>query len=169
MVPADFDTGIIVQVGEQFTQTHPPYKVSVLSVPMEEQIYYEEKLVIMLVARDAPEIIFLPYDRFLYYAQQDALTPLEDVKQAIKDIVPYGDRLEYGVFDQTLYGVPHPSKAGLFAIISISDKLDLSKKLLLDIINAMPYTPNIDDKKAAPPPTFFDTLRETAEETKSAK
>lgn len=168
MVPADFDAPIIQQLGEEFAQKHPPYKVNVLTIPQEEQLFYEEKLVIMLVARDAPEIIFLPYDRFLYYARQGALASLESIRQMVKDIVPYGERLDYGMFDNTLYGIPHPSKAGLFSIISITDNQELSKRLLLEIIAAMPYTEGIDDRRAAPPPTFLDALRKTAQESEDA-
>lgn len=147
MVPVDSDVGVIQQVAKEYDEHNTELNVNVLSVPTDDPLYYDQKLVIMLVAREPPEIIYLPYERFLAYASQGALGSLDVIKPSVVSAAPFGKRLNTATIDGKLMGIPHPSKQGFFAIPSLAKHREPAQQLLLQIVKALPFTPGIDDTK----------------------
>lgn len=145
MVPTSPDFATIERVAHQFDASHDDVRVSAISIPL----YYEEKLVVMLAAKDAPGIILLPYARLAEYVKQGVLTPLDELKTPALKTVAYGKRINNGVVDGHLYGLPHPSQPGLFAVPASAHQVAAAKEMLLLLLKELPFKPGIDDKQAA--------------------
>lgn len=149
MVPVSLEVDSIQVLAKAFGDTHSEVEVSVLGIPADPSgTYYEEKLVIMLAAKEPPDVIILPYSRFRFYAEQGALTPLDDVRTDVANAVPYAQRLRYAEVGGRLYGLPHPSRAGIFAVPITSANPQIARDLLVHLAKGLPFQPGIDDQEA---------------------
>lgn len=159
MVTADHDE--IREVASDYADAHEDLEISVLVLPADAPDMYEQKLVIMLAAKEPPNLIVLPYSRFQFYASQGALAPLDSIRDEVASAIPYGDRLMNGESDGHLYGIPHPSRSGILAITAASHNRPDAIKLLLYIVNSLPFEPNVNDRLETPA-TMYRTIREGA-------
>lgn len=150
MVTTGPDVDDLEHLAADFSSAHEGLDVSVLVLPADSIEMYEQKLIIMLAAKDPPDIVMLPHSRFVAYAAQGALAPLDAIKDAVAESVPYGKRLGNGETDGHLYGVPHPSRLGILAIPASSQNLVEATGLLLHIVQGLPFTAGLDDL-AGPP------------------
>jgi hypothetical protein len=149
MVPAGQHLYTIEQTVRDYNQEVGKSIASVLSVPIDPQeLYYEQKLVILLAAKQAPDIIILPYNRFRVYAEEGILRPLDHLLSEVADI-GYGSRLEAGIVNGRLYGLPNPGEIGLFAVTNQSRYPTTAEELLLRIVRRIPLEAGLDDRKAA--------------------
>lgn len=157
MVPAWPEVEHIQSLVDTFQKSHAELKVNVLSIPVDPlSAYYEEKLVIMLAAKDPPDVIVLPYPRFQFYASQGAFVPLDGARAEVAQAIPYGRRLNNATVGGVLYGLPHPSRPGIMAVPASSRNPDAAQSLLVYLVKQLPFQPGIDDTEgpagASPPP-----------------
>lgn len=135
MVPSIDDEELWYQLVEEYNQAPPTTKVLELLFtpygPMGSS--FDQKLVVLLAARDGPEVVVLQPDRFQVYAEQQALMPLDDV---VADLERQGisldpNRLDRGRVDGVLYGLPHPFYESFLTAPVISRHTGQGKPLLL--------------------------------------
>lgn len=94
---------------------------------------FDQKFVVLLAARDGPEVVVLQPDRYHLYARQEALMPVEDVVAELErqGIALDPRRLDDATVDGVLYGLPHPLNDSLLAAPVVSRHTGLGKPLLL--------------------------------------
>lgn len=151
MVTTGPDVDSLQHLAADFSSAHEGLEVSVLVLPADSTEMYEQKLIIMLAAKDPPDIIMLPYSRFLVYAAQGALAPLDAIKETVAEAVPYGKRLANGEANGQFYGVPHPSRPGILAVPASSHNLVEATGLLLHVVKGLPFTADLDDLAGGQP------------------
>ena len=145
MTTTGSDLDYLQALANDFSEAHEDLEVSVIVLPADSYDMYEQKLVTMLVAKDPPDIVMLPYSRFVVYASRGALASLEVIKDAVAEAVPYGERLANGEVDGKLYGIPHPSRLVIMAIPASSHNVVEATGLMLHIATNLPFEPGIDD------------------------
>ncbi|MBE3582814.1 MAG: extracellular solute-binding protein [Limnochordaceae bacterium] len=81
LVPTDlFEDDRYQKLAQQFEEAHPGVRVTVISAPYQG---YEQKLLIATAAGDAPDVFMLAPSRAPFYAEHDALLPLDRFWEAL--------------------------------------------------------------------------------------
>lgn len=96
---------------------------------------YDQKLVVLIAARDGPEVVVLEPDRFQVYAEQQALIPLDGVLERLRErgIVLDPERLQAGRINGVLYGLPHPSREA-FLVAPVTSRHSGAGEELLPVL-----------------------------------
>ncbi|NLY52618.1 MAG: hypothetical protein GX063_06885, partial [Firmicutes bacterium] len=107
-----------------------------LAFSVTPSIAYQQKLVVLLGARDAPDIFSLPEEQFLMFAEHRGLLDLAPYLEAEPELVdrffPNGtDR--YRVNDG-IYGIPHPGRNEIFTIWALSPNPDTAWDILVMLL-----------------------------------
>lgn len=146
VVPADFWEGErYTQLADQFEASHPGVTVNVMSTPYAG---YEQKLAIMLAARDQVDVFVLAPSRVGLYADSGALLPLDSKVEELKgsgrmDLAELAYR-----YRDFVYGMRRGREwPALFVVSRRSGHPDLSWELLISILSETVKDP-------APPPGF---------------
>src|SRR5690606_31007653 len=100
---------------------------------------YEQKMVVLMAARESPEIVLFERDRYATYAEQQALVPLDDLPAAlaVRGITLDRARLDELTIDGQLYGLPHPNRPAVISVSRLSIDPDLGKQVLVDLYVAL--------------------------------
>lgn len=125
------------KTASQFETNHAQVRVRVDLSPVAA---YEQKLIILMAAKDAPDVFVLPTDRVGMYAQQGALVPLDafvSENPTALGTIPAA-RMKDGVWNGKRYAVASPSGAGVMAIGTLSRHPNLAWELLTSLLRAMP-------------------------------
>ncbi|NMB25989.1 MAG: extracellular solute-binding protein [Firmicutes bacterium] len=119
---------------DEFNQTHPDYYLSVSVTP---SIAYDQKLVVLLGARDAPDVFSLLEDRYRMFAEHGGLldlTPyIESQSELMERVFPEG--LDAWKVDGAIYGLPHPGRNEVFSIWVSSPQPDLAWQLMVILLD----------------------------------
>lgn len=146
MVPSIDDEELWYRLVETYNQAPPtPKRLELLFTPYGPMgSSFDQKLVVLLAARDGPEVVVLQPDRFQDYAEQEALMPLDDVLSALetRGVRINSERLARGRIDGVLYGLPHPYQESFLVAPVVSRHTGEGKQLLLWIAEKL-YGPPI--------------------------
>lgn len=114
MVPSLEDDLLWRQLVDEYNEDPPTGKrLELIYTPYGPTgIDYEQKLLVLLAARDGPEVVVLEPDLFSVYLQQEFLTPVDEVVAAlVEQGVPLdAARLAEARREGTHYGIPHPER-----------------------------------------------------------
>ncbi|HEX6971637.1 MAG TPA: RING finger protein [Limnochordia bacterium] len=150
MLPATEQRELLTEIVQSYNAQSAVEPVSALWVPAGP--LYEEKLLIMFAARQAPDVVLLPLDRIRLYAKQGALLPLTDLvsdPQGMPAAYPPG-RLDLGRVDGIPYGLPNPGLALWFAVTSQTDQPQAAIEFLRFVVGRIPVAEGIDDEAGLP-------------------
>ena len=138
MVPGGIlETAYYDDFVKEFNESHPEHYLSVFVTPT---IAYDQKLVVLLGARDAPDIFSLWEDRFHMLAEHGGLLELTSF---IKPEDPFLESLpieSVRKVNGVVYGLAHPERNEVFGIWSLSPNPELAWKLM-----KLLFTKLIDD------------------------
>lgn len=114
MVPSLDDEGLWLRAVEAYNQDPANTKrLELLYTPYGVMgNAYDQKLVVLIAARDGPEVVVLEPDRFRAYVEQGALLPLDDLVAALQNqgISFDAERLDAARYEGRIYGLPHPER-----------------------------------------------------------
>lgn len=135
MVPGGIlETTYFDEFADAFNETYPEYYLSVSVTP---SIAYDQKLVVLLGARDAPDVFSLLEDRYRMFAEHDGLldlTPyLESDPEFVARVFPEG--LDAQKVNGGIYGLPHPGRNEIFSIWVASPQPDLAWRLMVLLLD----------------------------------
>lgn len=119
MVPASDDERVWRSAAERLNAAGSGKRIDLAITPDIDGGYmYQQKLVVMLAAKDAPEIVVLPTERYNFFAEYGALIPLDDVYRSLiqSGVSLDADRLDALRFDGVLYGIPHPIRPEVLVV-----------------------------------------------------
>lgn len=119
MIPASDDERLWRSVAEKLNEAGLEKKIDLSITPdLDGGYLFQQKLVVMLAAKDGPEIVALPAERFAFFASNGALTPLDELYRSLlqSGFVLDADRLEELKVDGVLYGIPHPSRPEVLVV-----------------------------------------------------
>lgn len=150
MLPATEQRLTLDPIIQNYKEQHADAPVDVVWIPPGP--LYEEKLLIMFAARQAPDVVAVPLDRIHFYAQQGALVSLDALVQEGKGLkVRYpGGRLAQGRVDGAYYGIPDPGIALWFAVTSQSKAPELAMDFIRYLVERIPVVDQLEDEKALP-------------------
>lgn len=107
-----------------------------LALAVTPSIAYDQKLVVLLGARDAPDIFTLLEERYKMFAEHGGLldlTPyLEAQPELIEKFFPNG--LEETRVNGSIYGIPHPGRNEVFTIWALSPHPDTAWQMLVMLL-----------------------------------
>lgn len=142
LVPADEDQALWERIAKEFNQTptgneHPVHLV--ITPPGPEGSLYEQKLLIMMAAKDAPEFVLLEADRVPLYTEMGALSSLDDIVAELRaQGLPIAeDRLAHATYEGTIYGIPHPSRDAYFVLPVQARNPELAPPVFLFVIPSL--------------------------------
>lgn len=122
----------------RFSAEHPGVEVRLDLTP---SIAYEQKLIVLIAARDAPDVFALDPSRLPLFAEQGALLDLtarwEQAPSALKQ-APWARRLDAFRVGGRLWGLPHPFSPGALVIAAQSRQADVAWQLLLFLMERLP-------------------------------
>ncbi len=80
--------------------------------------YFEQKLFVMIAAKDSPEFVVLEEERLRRYAEEGALEPLNLILQDLESAgIPLdAESVQSATLDGSVYGIPHPSREAYFVV-----------------------------------------------------
>lgn len=126
------------EVVARFNEAHPGVEVRLDLTPY---IAYEQKLIVLIAARDAPDIFALAPARLPLFAEQGALLDLsarwEQAPAPLKQ-APWAGRLDAFRVDGRLWGLPHPFSQGALVISSQTRLPDLAWEFLRFLMERLP-------------------------------
>lgn len=126
------------EVVARFSAEHPGVQVRLDLTP---SIAYGQKLIVLIAARDAPDVFALDSARLPLFAEQGALLDLtarwEQAPSALKQ-APWARRLDAFRVGGRLWGLPHPFSQGALVIASQSRQVDVAWQLLLFLMERLP-------------------------------
>lgn len=153
MVPSLEDEFLWHTLVDEYNQNPPGEKrLELLYTPYGTMgMSYDQKLVVLIAARDGPEVVVLEPDRFDAYVEQRALAPIDDVVAALLEqgVTLDAGRLADARRDGVYYGVPHPARDAYLVSPVVTRHtgegprllLDLAKRLYGALEKASPATP----------------------------
>lgn len=149
MIPALADEALISSAVADFGEQHPDFQIQVIGAPYgPDGSLYEQKLAILISARDAPDIFILPWAKFHLYAEQgffvDLTEWLKNESHLVAHIPP--DRLERGRVNDVQVGLPHPGRSAFFGVFRNTPHADLAAALLGHIVNSLPAEDDVVDE-----------------------
>ena len=119
MIPASDDESVWLQVAQRLNEAGEGKKIDLTVTPdADGGLLYQQKLVVMLAARDGPEIVVLPPERFEFFVANGALTPLDDLYRALLQagFTLDAERLKAVTIDGVIYGIPHPVRPDVIVV-----------------------------------------------------
>lgn len=123
---------------DRFNAAHPEVRARLDVTPY---MAYEQKLIVLIAARDAPDVFALSTSRLSLYARQGALLDLTGLWQkgprSLKDAVFTG-RLDPFYVDGKLWALPHPFSDGALVISSQTRTPDAAWELLRFVLEELP-------------------------------
>lgn len=141
MVPSLDDEALWVSLVKEYNENPPTDKrLELIYTPYGlDGMAYDQKLVILIAARDGPEVVILEPDRFELYVQQKALAPVDDVVAALLEegVALDPDRLQQANRDGVYYGVPHPSRDAFLVCPVVTRHPGEGPRLLLEIVKRL--------------------------------
>ena len=126
----------LAERGKSILLTFVPEIVPVMQGQTIEAGYYEQKLLIQMAAKDAPELVLLAGKRMPQYVSQGALAPVDDVAGKLSALVDPA-RLSLATHEGRVYGIPHPAEDAFFAIPSTARHIEEAKELLAFVIDKL--------------------------------
>ncbi len=126
------------ELAAEFEADHPGVDVRLDLTP---SLAYEQKLIILIAARDAPDVYALAPDRVELFARQGALLDLTARwEQAPADLreAPWSHRLDETLVNGRLWGLPHPFSRGALVISSQTPIPDLAWEWMLRVMRRLP-------------------------------
>lgn len=126
------------ELAARFEAGHPGVAVRLDLTP---SIAYDQKLIILIAARDAPDVYALAPERLELFARQGALLDLtERWQQAPAELkaAPWVRRLESLRVDGRLWGLPHPFAPGALVISAQSPVPDLAWEFVAQVMRDLP-------------------------------
>ncbi len=107
-----------------------------LAFSVTPSLAYQQKLVVLLGARDAPDVFSLGEEQFRMFAENKGLLDLTPYLEAEPELVnrffPHGtDR--YRV-NNGIYGIPHPARDEIFTIWALSPNPDTAWDILVMLL-----------------------------------
>lgn len=146
MLPSGTDEALVNTVAEHYASFNTDIQVEVILGPAGD--LYLQKLMIMIGARDAPDIFLLSYPNFATLALQGAYYDLSEWvdsnPESLRDLPD--ERLRRGQIDGVWYGVPHPSRPLYFGVFARSAMADRATELLDAVIAALPVDESVEDR-----------------------
>jgi len=119
---------------DEFNDSQPELYIAFSVTP---SIAYQQKLVVLLGARDAPDIFSLDKEQFVVFATNKGLlnlTPYLDAEPELVDkFFPNGTE-QYWVNDG-IYGIPHPGRNEIFTIWALSPNPDTAWDILVMLLD----------------------------------
>ena len=126
------------EVVARFNAAHPGVEVRLDLTPY---MAYEQKLIVLIAARDAPDVFALPSERLPLFAEQGALLDLtarwQQAPSSLRE-APWAGRLEAFRIGGRLWGVPHPFTRGALVISSQTRLPDLAWSFLQFLMEHLP-------------------------------
>ena len=104
-----------------------------LSFSVTPSIAYQQKLVVLLGARDAPDIFSLAEEQYAMFAESKGILDLTPYLEAEPELAArfFPDGMEQYRVDGGIYGVPHPRRRNeIFTIWSLSSNPDIAWDIL---------------------------------------
>lgn len=146
MVPSGTDEALIDLVATRFAAFNTDIQVEVILGPPGD--LYLQKLMIMIGARDAPDIFLLSYPNFATLAVQGAYYDLSEWVNSNPESIQGlpEERLRRGQIEGVWYGVPHPNRPLFFGIFAGSPLADRATDLLEAIIASLPVDESVEDR-----------------------
>lgn len=151
MLPAGTDEPLVQAVAELYAENHPELQTEVITAPSGGM--YQQKLLIMVGARDAPDIFVLPYASFTQFVSMGLYADLSEWVESEPTALSRlpAERLQRGRVDDVWYSVPHPSRPLYFGVYAGSPLVDESVELLEQIIARLPVDENVEDPLTVQP------------------
>ena len=107
-----------------------------LALAVTPTVAYDQKLIVLLGARDAPDVFSLLEERYEVFAAQGGLldlTPyLESEPELIKKFFPNG--LDETKVNGSIYGIPHPERNEIYTIWALSPHPDTAWQVLVMLL-----------------------------------
>lgn len=139
------EAAALEQALARFEQSHAGVAVRFDLTPL---VAYEQKLIVLVAARDAPDVFALPAARLPLFAEQGALVDLsarwESARPSLRQ-APWVARLDAFRVGGKLWGLPHPFSNAALVISAQSSHPDLAWELLQFLVEQFP-------PPAQPPP-----------------
>jgi len=137
MVPSLDDEVLWFKLVDDYNRNPPTEKrVELLYTPYGPTgMGYDQKLVVLIAARDGPEVVVLEPDRFTNYVEQQALVPVDDIVYALlEEGIPLDpDRLQEASRDGVYYGLPHPTREAFLVSPVVTRHTGEGPRLLYEI------------------------------------
>jgi len=134
----------LVKLGEEFAAGLEELdKVDVVAVPTESpfaeaQNVFDQKMVLMIVGKEPPDIVVIPRSKMNIYVQNEALQPLDDLRAALLD-TPVGSLLERGEIDGHLYGVPSGHPDNYLCLPTVAQNSEPARRFILYLAEKLPW------------------------------
>ena len=127
------ETNFYTELAENFNAQHPDLYLESVVTPVQG---YEMKLMVLIGAKNAPDIFVCEPQRYLDFAQMGALLDLSGYLAQDQDLVSFLSPVDLAAVtvDGRVYGIPHPFKPEVLAIFVDSPRPDLAWKTLLTIV-----------------------------------
>lgn len=128
------ETDFFQSVADEFNKAHPEWYLESMVTPFGG---YDQKLVVLLGAREAPDIfVAADYDRYRMFAERGGFLSLD---QYLKDDPALRDKLfpeglEKLQVNGHIYGVPHPYRPDIFGIYALTEHPDVAWQTLVTVI-----------------------------------
>lgn len=137
MVPGGIpESAYFDPIVEEFNASHPEHYLSIAVTP---SVAYDQKLVVLMGARDAPDVFSLFEDRYLMFAEHGGLLDLTPYLESRPDLIDsfFPNGLEALQVDGSIYGIPHPGRNEILAIWFASSHPDLAWEILVALLEKM--------------------------------
>lgn len=119
---------------EQFNTSQDELYISLMVTPFTA---YEQKLVVLLGARDAPDIFSIRLDRYQMYAEHGGLLNLSSYLQSDSQLLQkyFPEGTDKWQVNGSIYGIPHPYRNEVFVIWHQSPHPDIAWKMLQMVLD----------------------------------
>lgn len=107
-----------------------------LSISVTPSIAYDQKLVVLLGARDAPDIFSLLAERYEMFAEHGGLLDLTPYLEAEPEIIErfFPKGLDQYRVNGSVYGIPHPGRNEILTIWALSPNPDTAWDMLIMLL-----------------------------------
>ena len=134
MVPGGIhETNYFEPFVNQFNSTQSDLYLALAVTP---SIAYDQKLVVLLGARDAPDIFSLMEERYQMFAENGGLLDLTPYLAKEPELIEryFPDKLDQCLVDGAIYGIPHPWRNEILTIWAQSAHPDTAWEILLILL-----------------------------------
>lgn len=99
-------------------------------------IAYDQKLVVLVGARDAPDIFTLLEERYKMFAENQGLLDLTPYIEAEPELIDkfFPEGLDQFRVNGSIYGIPHPGRNEIFTIWTLSPNPDIAWEILVMLL-----------------------------------
>ncbi len=129
MLPVSAGSPDVNRIAEEFNRQSRDSRVEMSIVPFGA---YEQKLVVLLAAQDAPDIFALPPDRFELFASKGVFLRLDSLAGPDRAAAgnPPAEWLKYARVRDVLYGLPHPRFGQILGVAASSKHPQAAREFL---------------------------------------